>query len=335
MNKLQYDSYYKFLVSAGIILIVFPIIALGFFFNSELLIISQNEYDNLSEYSLRAIGQKEDIWRFVINIFPCVVCILLVFGFFLLVYGCYRWSKIQKQLDDQVISETIIKKINAKKMSTGEVILKAEKEIYEMDDASDNSGNTGFDTGNTDSNFGTSDSNNSNTGSGTDDKSIDSRYDNIIVHSTKGDFPVTPHLKRVARYLDIEHLCYLHVENQYGKIYDLQKNIKIVGVEYDCIGVSKRKTKDILFEFKYLENCPSNTILSYMLYQFNQAGIHYKNNAHRKYKSILIIVTPKKYSDIGKSKINQCLEELSPQNKIEIQYLIEEDLFAQYDNTKK
>ena len=87
MNKLQYDSFYKFLVSAGIILIIFPIIALGFFFNSEILILSQNEFDNLSEHSLRAICQKENILHFIITIFPFVACGLFLFGVGLLIYG--------------------------------------------------------------------------------------------------------------------------------------------------------------------------------------------------------------------------------------------------------
>ena len=51
MDKLQYDSLYKFLVSLGIILIALPIAALVYLLNSEPILISQSDFDALSEYS--------------------------------------------------------------------------------------------------------------------------------------------------------------------------------------------------------------------------------------------------------------------------------------------
>lgn len=49
LDKLQYDSLYKFLVSLGVVLIALPITALIFLENGTMHIISKLEYENLSE----------------------------------------------------------------------------------------------------------------------------------------------------------------------------------------------------------------------------------------------------------------------------------------------
>ena len=49
MDKLQYDSLYKFLVSLGTVLIALPIAAFIFLANQSTLIISKMEYEILSD----------------------------------------------------------------------------------------------------------------------------------------------------------------------------------------------------------------------------------------------------------------------------------------------
>ena len=51
MDKLQYDSFYKFLVSLGIVLITLPIFVLLYILNADYILISQNDYNNLSAIS--------------------------------------------------------------------------------------------------------------------------------------------------------------------------------------------------------------------------------------------------------------------------------------------
>lgn len=51
MDKLQYDSFYKFLVSLGMLLITLPVLAYLYILNTNYKLISQNDYDNLSEIS--------------------------------------------------------------------------------------------------------------------------------------------------------------------------------------------------------------------------------------------------------------------------------------------
>lgn len=129
MEKLQYDSFYKFLVSLGIILITIPIFSLLYLLNMDFLLISQYEFDNLSIYSQNQIFEKEYLLNNVQKCLPLFFVTLLLVGITLIIFGAIKWYTIQKELDDQIKSDTITKKINAKKMSTSEVAAKAIKEV--------------------------------------------------------------------------------------------------------------------------------------------------------------------------------------------------------------
>lgn len=307
MNKLQYDSFYKFLVSAGIILIIFPIIALGFFFNSEILILSQNEFDNLSEHSLRAICQKENIIHFIITIFPFVACGLLLFGVVLLIYGCYKWRKIQNHLDEQVESDTTIKKINAKKMSAEEIVNKASFEVSETE--------VPFDIDPV--------INDSNPNSDVDKKGN---------YKAKSQGIRNSHINHIIDYMKVERMCFMEVNRQYGKRYDLQNNVKIDNIEYDFIAVSKYDNIDIIFEVKYWRSLPASSAISNMLYRLTKAGINYENSAHRNFRLTLIIVTPNKNIDLIKNRINKMQNENDNHAPIKIEYYVEEELLSKYKN---
>ena len=307
MNKLQYDSFYKFLVSAGIILIIFPIIALGFFFNSEILILSQNEFDNLSEHSLRAICQKENILHFIITIFPFVACGLFLFGVGLLIYGCYKWSKIQNHLDEQVEFDTTIKKINAKKMSAEEIVNKASFEVSETE--------VPFDIDPV--------INDSNPNSDVDKKGN---------YKAKSQDIRNSHINHIIDYMKVERMCFMEVNRQYGKRYDLQNNVKIDNIEYDFIAVSKYDNIDIIFEVKYWRSPPASSAILKTLYRLSDAGINYENSAHRNFGLTLIIVTPKKNIDLIKNRINQMQNENDIHAPIKIEYFVEEELLSKYNN---
>ena len=56
MDKLQYDSFYKFLVSLGMLLITLPVLAFLYVLNMDCKLISQSDYDNLSQISIKRIG---------------------------------------------------------------------------------------------------------------------------------------------------------------------------------------------------------------------------------------------------------------------------------------
>lgn len=142
MDKLQYDSFYKFLVSLGIILIALPVLASIFIVNSNSILISQIEYDALSTFSQNSVQNREQILTFIIQCLPIVTIILVPTGFILIGIGAVNWSKIQVQLDKQIEADTTIKTETAKKMSAAEVVKRAADEVEENTSPSGENQNT-------------------------------------------------------------------------------------------------------------------------------------------------------------------------------------------------
>lgn len=137
MDKLQYDSFHKFMVSLGIILITLPIVAYIFLIKSEPIILSQNDFNTLSTFSLKNISEKEHIIENFTRYLSFSSIILILLGRVLIIYGCKKWSKIQKQLDAQIEYDTTIKQINAQKMSAPEIALKTAEEVLEAETIED------------------------------------------------------------------------------------------------------------------------------------------------------------------------------------------------------
>lgn len=137
MDKLQYDSFYKFLVSLGIVLIALPVVALVFITNNDSVLITQSEYDVLSALSQNSIQQREQIFNFVIRWLPLIAKIMIPAGTALILIGGIKWFQIQLQLDKQIKSETIIKEQTAKDMSASEIVERVADEVIENETASD------------------------------------------------------------------------------------------------------------------------------------------------------------------------------------------------------
>lgn len=133
MDKLQYDSFHKFMVSLGIVLIALPIIAYIFFIKYEPIILTQNEFNNLSVLSLKNISYKEKIIEIFTRCLPYISVILFLLGACCVIFGVIGWRKIQKNLDAQIEYDTTMKKISAKKMSASEIVLKAAEEVSEIE----------------------------------------------------------------------------------------------------------------------------------------------------------------------------------------------------------
>lgn len=130
MGNINYDSFYKFLVSLGIILIIFPFTILIFFItNSFDLKIPEAE---LVKYTKTA--QKVIIWRqsFALWIQEkslwCIIGVCCVLGITLIVYGLKKWYELQKiedicqKMESKKYMEAIEK--NTVKMSDEQIIQK-------------------------------------------------------------------------------------------------------------------------------------------------------------------------------------------------------------------
>ena len=139
MEKLQYDSFYKFLVSLGIILIVSPFIGIYYFLiNGNKFLISNSEYLDLTNNSLMILEKREKIYIMILNLMPIIIIILFFIGIVSLIYGILKWKKFQKEIDEQTILKTKEQRINLQKMTPTEIVEKAvlEEENYEVDNLS-------------------------------------------------------------------------------------------------------------------------------------------------------------------------------------------------------
>lgn len=131
MDKLQYDSFYKFLVSLGLILLALPFAALIFLFYVDPILISQVEYDALSEFSLQMIENRNELVSMAISVFPVVSAVAFFASPFCLLFGLIGWYKNQKRLDKKLDDETTIQTLNLLEMNKKEIDAKVEKEVTE------------------------------------------------------------------------------------------------------------------------------------------------------------------------------------------------------------
>lgn len=122
MEKLQFDSFYKFLVSLGVGLFVVP-----FFFVNQMLsgkydlLISQEEYDDLSTYSINTLNFRDKVYIFASNHQTLIIiacCILFAFSIALIIFGLIRWYKNQKCLDAQTRYQTKKMKIESEMVAS-------------------------------------------------------------------------------------------------------------------------------------------------------------------------------------------------------------------------
>lgn len=132
MNKLQYDNLYKFFVSLGVILITLPVLALIYISNSEILLISNDEYNSLSEYSVSSLARRSDLINILESVLPWISMIFVALGVFLICLGIYKWYNIQNELDRQLRFETKLKEKNIQKMTPKEIVKKVAEEIDEI-----------------------------------------------------------------------------------------------------------------------------------------------------------------------------------------------------------
>lgn len=131
MEKLEYDSLHKFLVSLGIVLIALPFVSLIYLLNADIALISQDEYDQLSQYSQYGLQQREQIMNFILKALPFLLVIMFITGVIFVIVGIRNWRKVQKDLDALVEAERIQKELDSSTLKNSEVLAKTESEVKE------------------------------------------------------------------------------------------------------------------------------------------------------------------------------------------------------------
>lgn len=284
MDKLQYDNLYKFLVSLGIVLIVLPVAALVFLFNMEPILMSQADYDLLSEFSLQMIANRNELTSYFISIFPWFAGSLICIGVGVLLIGIFKWIGLQKNLDKKLDAEAAMQTLNLLKMSSAEVTAKIEEEVKETA---------------------------------------------AIETPTPPISPaVNDHSSAMNKYIEIEELCFNYFTKRYAKKYSFERNIRMGKYCYDFIGVSKLDNIDLIFEIKYMKIAAGNSSRIYDVFErVYYSGINYETIAHRNFRCVVVIVTPKEELPRLENIVETyCKAHRENANRIEIKCMAEESL---------
>ena len=133
MQQLQYDSFYKFMVSAGITLVVAPTVLLFFLVSGkEAVILSREEMASLCPESAELVYRRFTYLSFLYK-YTLVICItLFALGAVLIIFGCIKWWKIQKELDERTSLEVDEIRSRVNQMTAPEIERKATGEVDEM-----------------------------------------------------------------------------------------------------------------------------------------------------------------------------------------------------------
>lgn len=129
MDKLQYDSFYKFIVSVGIVLIVAPLFCLHYLVSGSYdIIMTQEEANNLSEISSDFLSIKIQYVQNIFKYLPIICIVFIIIGVIFTFWGCLKWLQIQKTLDQITKLDLEEKELHIQSMSAQEI---AEKVINE------------------------------------------------------------------------------------------------------------------------------------------------------------------------------------------------------------
>lgn len=282
MDKLQYDSLYKFFVSLGIVLIILPFALLVYLMNREPILISRVDFCALSGYSHQMIGNQMELTSYFLKIFPIFGAISFSLGCGSVAYGVYKWNGVQGDLDKKINAEATIQALDAMKMTAGEI---KDKEKNEVEEGNENIRESG---------------------------------------PMSQDGVESPILK----YREIEDKCYAFFERKYGKKYDFNRNIRMGKYNYDFIGVSQLDNVDLVVEIKYYKFAAGNSRRLYDVFErFSGAGVNYETIAHRNFRCIVVVVTPKEQLPKLETIVETyCRAHRENAGKIEIKPIAEEAL---------
>ncbi len=134
MNKLEYDSFYKFMVSMGVILFVAPIIAFNYLISSPYdLHTTISALSELSPLAQQIIQIRQQCLYSAVRIAPIVCIVSSIIGIIFIFYGAVKWRTIQKKIDSKYDLENEHLKLSIIKMSEEDITKKVKAEINELE----------------------------------------------------------------------------------------------------------------------------------------------------------------------------------------------------------
>lgn len=224
MQRLEYDSYYKFLVSMGIVLVVSPIIILGVFLSGRFdLIMSQADFESLCAGSARAVNLHFTIAK--VMPWAYLVCSIAAFiaGIWLIHSGCKKWKVIQLKQDKKLNLEVEGLKNQVHNMSPEEKANNKIDEILESQKYMHSSSEMNL-----------------------DDSSIETGK--IIA-------------RKVLEYIEAEDKCAKIIRNEIGAEYTVMQDVMVGNYIYDIVAHSNTSKEDVVYEIKVGEDIDINNLI--------------------------------------------------------------------------
>ncbi|MEG2720040.1 MAG: hypothetical protein RR914_01815, partial [Oscillospiraceae bacterium] len=201
MNQIDYSSFYKFICSIGLILIISPFLLIYYFLNlDKLLLINSEQMSSLTETAKKAINFRQTILYSNISviIFIAFLTIMIFAGIIMLYIGASSWYKRQKVLDR-------VEDISLEKMTQTEKEVKIIEEVNEVVKES-------------------SEINNEDKATGQVQVPLRQRITEIDELQNKG---ATIRSETMRLYLEIENEAISIVENQFKNTHFIKPNMKL------------------------------------------------------------------------------------------------------------
>jgi len=289
LNKLQFGSFYKFVVSVGVVLIIVPALVLhSFLTGSYDILISEQEYLALSQHSLNSLRYRKEFIDIFFSRPLCtffIVCVFFIIpGVLCIFWGSHKWYKVQKELDDNISLDVQKKRFNVEELTlsanTERVLKKSGEDII--------------------------------LGDKTDSTESEQKTDTE---------PRTNYA--VLDYIKVENACFKYLEAKLSG-YEVQQGVKIGGRMCDIVAISKRDNADLIYEIKYWRKPPSSSVISETLSHLNQFGADYGKKVGLGIQVKLLIVSGKEQLNSIRKMIEKRVE-FYP--FVEVKYLSQDELY--------
>lgn len=132
MDKFEYSDLYKFLVSAGIVLIGLSILAPWFYLKEPFdLLVEKQKINLLTDQAQKVLQNRQNLISHSYNIIPWVSIGLFVIGLISIGYGLSKWFIKQADIDKRDRLTTQKLEHEVKNMTPKQVAEKTEKEFKE------------------------------------------------------------------------------------------------------------------------------------------------------------------------------------------------------------
>ncbi|WP_114936269.1 hypothetical protein [Mucilaginibacter endophyticus] len=293
MDKLEFSDLYKFLVSAGIILIALAILLPWFYLKEPFdLLIENNKILLLTKEAQSIIKERQSLIGTLYTTIPFASVILLLFGIISSFIGLFKWNKKQTDIDKRDLLTTKKLENEVQNMTAADVLSKNTKEFEEAANISSD---------------------------------IDELTTTTTIPPTKENF--------ISNYVQIEQFLSNKLTSIFQGRYKILPNIQIkegsIKAEYDLVLSSEQSiVTDLIFEFKFYPNGVTRSTVRDNVIKLDWKVKLYSNKVKNNVMPILLTVLPaERFNPDRLATLSNFSKELNLMNKnLKIVFIKAQDL---------